>query len=116
MYKDVELIVHCICVASVKISVETVVESLVSRYESHFTSSWQGTEEQALEEMIIAENGPCYNTILEKAMEHFWKNREKDGKWHFIRRSQNIRSYMGDSSKVVGRMFDNISKLPFMES
>ena len=58
MYNDVELIVHCICVASVKISVESVVESLVSRYENHFTSSRQRTEEHALEEMIIAENGP----------------------------------------------------------
>ena len=103
--------------ASVKISVEIVVESLVSRYENHFTSSRQGTEEHALEEMIIAENGPLLqhaDTILEKALENYWKSGGKDGEWHFIRRSQNIRSCMGDSSKAVGRMFDNISKLPFV--
>ena len=119
MYKDVELIAHCICVASVKISVGSVVESLVSRYENHFTSSRQETEEHALEEMIIAENGPLLqhaDPTLEKAMENYWKSGEKDGEWHFIRRSQNIRSYTGDSSAVGAHMFDNISKLPFMES
>ena len=101
--------------ASVKISVESVVEILASRYENHFTSSRQGTEEHAPEEMIIAENGPLLqhaDSIPEKAMENYWKSRGKDCEWHFIRRSKNIRSYTGDSSKVVGRMFDNISKLP----
>ena len=91
----------------------------MSRYENHFRSSRQETEEHALEEMIIAENGPLLQhaaPILEKAMENYWKSGEKDGEWHFIRRSQNIRSYTGDSSKVVGRMFGNIPKFPFMES
>ena len=88
----------------------------MSRYENHFTSSPQGTEEHALEEIIIAENGPLLqhaDPILEKAMENYWKSGEKDGEWHFIRRSQDIRSYTGDSSKVVGRMSYNISKLPY---
>ena len=80
MYKDVELIVYCICMASVKISVESVVESLVSRHENHFTSSRQGTEEHALEEIIIAENGLLIqhaDSILEIAMENYWISGEK---------------------------------------
>ena len=92
--------------ASVRISVESVVESLVSRCDNHFKSSRQRTEEHALEEMIIAGNGPLLqdaDSILEKAMENYWESGEKDGEWHFIRRSQNIRSYTGDSSKGVGR-------------
>ena len=54
----VEVIVHIICSAAVKISVESVVESLVSRYEKHFHSSRQMDEDHALQEMSIAENGP----------------------------------------------------------
>ena len=64
------------------IPVESVVESLVSRYKNHFTSSRQGTEEHALEEMIIAENGPLLqhaDSILQKAMENLWKSGGKDG-------------------------------------
>ena len=35
LYKGVEITVHCICAAAVKLSVESDVESLVSRYEKH---------------------------------------------------------------------------------
>ena len=91
----------------------------MSRYKNHFTSSSQLTEEHALEEMVIAENGPLLqhaDSIIENAMEHYWKSGDKDGVWHFLRRSENIRSFTGDSGKVVSRMLKDVSKLPFMES
>ena len=49
---------HSICCAAIKVSVESNVESLVSRYETHFDKSRQLSEESAMEEMMIAENGP----------------------------------------------------------
>ena len=49
---------HSICCAAIKVSVESNVESLVSRYETHFDKSRQLFEEFAMEEMMIAENGP----------------------------------------------------------
>ena len=49
---------QCISTAVVKISVESVVESLVSRYENHFDSGRQLNEDRALDEMEISENGP----------------------------------------------------------
>ena len=58
--------------AAVKLSVDSVVESLVSRYQNHLTATRQGAEEShALEEMIIAENGPVVqhaDAIIEQAM------------------------------------------------
>ena len=51
------LIVHCISVACVKVSVDSVVESIVSRYEKHFNSAREPSDDHALNEMIIAENG-----------------------------------------------------------
>ncbi len=108
----VEVIVHIICSAAVKISVESVVESLVS-HENHFHSSRQMEEDNALQEMSIAENGPLLHQadpILRRAMSKYW-----GGPWHFVRRTDDIRDYTGGSSKVVGKLMDRQSKLPFMD-
>ena len=59
IFKNVSVIVHIILTGCVKTSVESVVETLVSRYENHFTSSRQLDEDNALDEMIISENGPA---------------------------------------------------------
>ena len=37
----IELTLHNVCTAAVKVSVESVVESLVSRYEGHFDAKRQ---------------------------------------------------------------------------
>ena len=74
LFRNVKVIIHLICVACVKVSVESVVESLVSRYEKHFDSSRQPTEQHSLDEMIIAENGPLLHytdKILERAINQY---------------------------------------------
>ena len=63
--------------------------------------------------MIIAENGPLLHhagKILYRAMERYWKEHSVNGKWHFIRNTEDIRTYTGDSSNVVGKLFDWQSK------
>ena len=118
LYQDVEVIVHCICTAAVKVSVESVIETILSRYEEHFDSSRQLTEEHALEEMQIAESGPFLqhaDTLLDRAMTKYWRSKNDQGHWHFIRKTDDIRQYTGGSSKVLGKMFDEKSKLPFMD-
>ena len=60
LYTGVELTLHCVSVAAIKISVESVVESLVSRCESHFDFKSQLTEDKALDEMEISENRPTF--------------------------------------------------------
>ena len=74
LFRNVKVIIHLICVACAKVSVESVVESLVSRYEKHFDSSRQPTEQHSLDEMIIAENRPLLHhtdEILERAMNQY---------------------------------------------
>ena len=58
IYSGIELTLQCIATSAVKISVESVVESLVSRYESQFDAKRQLKETNALDEMEISENGP----------------------------------------------------------
>ena len=120
LFNAVEVVDHCICTAAFKISVESIVESLVSRYKKHLDSSRQMTEEHSLEEMSIADNGPLLqhaDPLLERAVNKYWKRNESNerGEWHFIRRSDDIRSYTGGSSKVIGKMLKEKSKLPFMD-
>ena len=46
LYTDVEVILHCMCTAAVKVFVESNVESLVSRFEHHFKkiqATYRGT-------------------------------------------------------------------------
>ena len=108
-HPNVRVIVHIILSACVKTSVESVAETLVSRYENHFTSSRQLTEENALDEMVIAESGPGLhhsNNLLERAMNKYWVKNSENGKWHFIRECNNISSYLGGSSKVLGRAIE----------
>ena len=95
-FKNVKVIIHIIISASVKISAESIVESLVSRYEHHFNSYRQLDEANAnaLNKMIISENGPALHdadTLLERAMHKYWLEKSVNGKWHFIRESDNIK-------------------------
>jgi hypothetical protein len=99
------------------VSVESVVESIVSRYEKHFHHSRQPSEEHALDEMIIAENGPFLHEaegIIESSMDKYWGKHATTKKWHFLRVTEDIRSYTGGGSKVVGKLLDRKSKLSFM--
>ena len=114
---ECHVIIHVILSACVKVSVESVVESIVSRYERHFHHSRQPNEEHALNEMIIAENGPFLHQaegILEAVMHSYWKEHTTTSKWHFLRFTDDIRSYTGGASKVVGKLLDRKSKLSFM--
>jgi hypothetical protein len=73
----IEMSLQRICAAAaVKLSVESHVESLVSRYEKHLKVDRQMDEERAEEEMEIAENGPIpakADKIVKKAMDKHWK-------------------------------------------
>ena len=118
LFRNIKVIIHLICVACIKASVESVVESLVSRYEKHFDCSRQPTEQHSLDEVIIAENRTLLHhadEILERAMNQYWRVAERYGKWHFLcRTDDDINSYTGNCSKVVGKLLDQMSKLPFM--
>ena len=83
LYSGIEITLHSICAAAVKISVERVVDSLVSRYKKHLKVDRQMDEKNAEEE--ISENGPLLqnaDTILKNAMNNYWKEHSENGAWH----------------------------------
>ena len=115
LYKGVEITVHCICAAAVKLSVESDVESLVSRYEKHLKVDRQLEQENAEDEMEISENGPLLQNadkILKQAMNAYWKETTQSGEWHFIRRKEEI---VSSNSKVIDRLLKKKSKFGFMD-
>ena len=113
LFRNAKVIIHLTCVACVKVSVESVVESLVSRYEKHFDSSRQPTKQHSLDEIIIAENEPLLHhadEILERAMNQYWRVANRDGKWHFLLRTEDTHSYIGNCSSrvVVGKVVGEV--------
>ena len=118
LFTGIELTLHSTTTAAVKTSVESVVESLVSRYETHFDAKRQLKEVHALDEMIIAENGPNLvhaDKLLTSAMDKYWKEKSQDGSWHFCHRSEDIRTF-SNNSKVVQKLLNVKSKFPFMDN
>ena len=118
LYSGIELTLQSIATSAVKISVESVVESLVSRYESHFDAKRQLKEINALDEMEISENGPDLvhaDKILTSAMSKYWQDKSKDGVWHFCHKSDDIRTY-NKNSKVVEKVLNSKPKFAFMNT
>ena len=64
LYVGNEIIIHCLLSVAVKYSVESSVESLISRYEVHFGPGRQLDQENAHMEMYTAENGPILVQVL----------------------------------------------------
>ena len=58
--------------------------------------------------MVIAENGPMLHqadSILENAMKRYWMESKNSNKWRFLRQTDDVRTYMGNSSNVIGKLF-----------
>ena len=71
-----------------------------------------------MEEMMIAENGPILarvDGVIKSAMDQHWKSVFDDGRWHFIRRSDDINPYLGSHGKTVSRLLQEKSKFPFQD-
>ena len=115
LYCEIELIIFALCVAAVTISVESIIESYISVYESRNSKIRPITEEHAHHEMIIAINGPelCNaDNVKKKSMSNYWNNQKRKDGWHFTRRSEDINCYT--VSKVVDRLSSQNPSLPFM--
>ena len=115
LYKGIEMIIH----SAVKISVELVIESLTSKFEIHFNKFRNVNEDTAYNEMMISVNGPsqaqCDKVVMAAMKQHF---KGQHG-IRFVRRSNDISLFatvgVSDNSKVVHRMLQEKSRLPFMQ-
>ena len=120
LFEGIELTIQALMCASVKVSVESVVESLVSRYETHFHKNRGLNEKNAMDEMEISENGPSEfraEKLLVVAMDKYWKKETKSGQWHFTRQStQNLINFGVDGSGKTTKILNRASKYPIMDN
>ena len=112
---DMKLVLHCLCVAAVKFSVESSVESLVSRYERHFDKGRQLHETDANHEMAISENGPMLHNadpVIKRSLNKYVRDHNKSGKgrWHFTATS--TLAQLQKTSKTIKKQLAQKSKWP----
>ena len=100
---------QALAVSSVKVSCESVLESFVSKYENHFDSRRNLSEEGAKEEFEIAMNGPCphkSDSVIFEAMQNYW--RSQNSPWHFYKTT--VLEDVSCKSVVVDRLCNESSK------
>ena len=117
LYKDVEACISVMCDAGMMIGIESIVESWVSTLEHHSSKLRNLSQERLHWEGMLSINGPdpahCDSIVRGGLKEYFSKAKrggDRDG--HFIRRSENIKSY--GVSKAVDRIVKITPTVPFM--
>ena len=109
LFNGIEMVMQAMAVSSVKQSCESVLESMVSKYENHFSFNRNMSEDKVNDEFFVAVNGPslghCDN-VIEKSMNSYWKHKE----WHFYRTT--VMDYLKDfngNSKVLQKLLNEES-------
>jgi hypothetical protein len=77
----------------------------------------QLTEENAHQEMVIAENGPVLvhaTPLLTRALDKYFLNETKSSDWHFFSTDEN-RFNLTEASKTIKRLQSEQSRLSFMD-
>ena len=119
LFLNVELVVQILCDAATSMSVESVVESWVSIYETHSNKHRPISNDRAEEEICVAVNGPLLqhsDLILKAALKEMYKDsKDVRNRWgKFIRRNNNIVDYA--VSKSVDSLLNMPNSKPFMSS
>eukprot|EP00112_Aurelia_sp_Birch-Aquarium-sp1_P018891 Seg4584.3 transcript_id=Seg4584.3/GoldUCD/mRNA.D3Y31 product="hypothetical protein" protein_id=Seg4584.3/GoldUCD/D3Y31 len=104
--------------AAVKQSCESILESMVSRYENHFSSDRNMAQDNINDEFFVAANGPSLghcDKVVEEAMDRYWRLKQQPG-WHFYRTTvlEQLKDFDGDS-KVLHKLMNTASHFKFME-
>ena len=94
LYKEIEIIIYCICASAVKLSViESVIESLTSKFEIHFNKFRNVKEETPYNKMMISVNRPlpsrCDQVVMTAIKMHF---RGQNG-IHFVKKFVETHSF-----------------------
>ena len=101
---------QAICVGCIKLSVESVAESMISKYNIHNNELRCISEETAQLEMFVACNGPemgeSDKLSSEALSEHFMPKG-----WHFVTNN----AFHANDGKSFGRIFKRKSCLPFFK-
>ena len=117
LYVNIESIIHILCTAATTMSVESVVESWVSIYESHSNKHRPISNDRAEREVCLAVNGPLLqhaDPLLKKAIKEMFKDAKdvNNREGHFVRRNNNIADY--SVSKSVDSFVKEKNQKPFI--
>ena len=118
LFLNVEVIIHILAVAATSITVESIVESWVSIYESHNNKHRPISNERAEMEVSVAVNGPLLqhaDPVLIRALRDMYKDAkdlQNRGFGRFVRRNNNIADYT--VSKSVDAFKMKPKSKPFM--
>ena len=104
----VELIMHSVFGSSIKVSVESVAERMISKYALHFNKHRNLDEQKVHSEMMIDCNGPkigeC-DAILKESLNHHFAG----GKWHF--NTTSVQFFWTSSGVATSKLLEKKSKL-----
>ena len=109
------MILKAVSVSAVKHLCESVLESLVSKFENHFDCRRNLGEDSSAEEFEIAVNGPSLahcDSIVKEAMDLYWQGKL----WHFFKTSVVEKfGQAGAKSSVLKRLASVKNHLPIMD-
>ena len=74
LFNGIEMVMQAIAVSSVKQSCESVLESMVSKYENYFSFNRNMSEDKVNDEFFVAVNGPSLghcDSVIEKSMKSY---------------------------------------------
>ncbi len=98
------MVMQAVVAASTKLPVESILVSIISRYEDDFDKRRTVGDELALNEIEISINGPTLahcNSVVRAAMNSYWIAKKKSKSWHFVRSSATVDHVQFGVSKVV---------------
>ena len=115
LFDGIEMILQAVAVSAVKHSCESVLESLVSKFENHFDCRRNLGEDSSAEEFEIAVNGPSLahcDSIVKESMNLYWQGKP----WHFFKTSVMEKiGQAGAKSSVLRRLASVKNHLPIMD-
>ena len=102
LFTEIEMVMQAISACCVKVSCESVLESLVSIFENHFDARRNMNEGSTTQEFMIAINGPNLahaDAVIKEAMNSYWCS--KGSTWHFFRTTvlEQLKEHAGGSQK-----------------
>ena len=107
------MVMHVFCVAAIKMSVESIIESHVSIFETMFPKCRTPEEKNANNSMMIRLNGPNLAHCIPVVKNALVRYSEKHKTFFTVQRESIKSSFQ--VSKVLHRKKHELSKLPFME-
>ena len=112
LYKDIEMIMAAAVVGCIKLGLESIAESMISKYNIHSSYIRPISDDSVHNEMVIDCNGPSINEaddVLSEAASYYFSQQKSKNDWNFVT-NNNIN---GRHGTVIKKKFSIHSRFPF---